>query len=254
LAASFATAVAQTVSSPELTGPLVSDLVAANRILFDQGVVDGFGHVSVRSDSNPARFLLSRSMAPALVTAADILEVEIDSCTPVDKQRTTYLERFIHCEIYKGNPGVKAVAHSHSPALIPFGISSVPLRPVYHMSSFLGAGAPVFEIRETGGDQTDMLIRNQPLGQALAKKLGDSAVVLMRGHGATVVGNSLQQAVFRAVYAEVNARLEAEALRLGPATFLNESEAAKASATNDSQIGRAWELWKMKAMGVAQTK
>lgn len=200
---------------PAAATDLVGDLVAANRILFDQGVVDGFGHVSVRHDKDPSRFLLSRSMAPGLVTAADILQVDSATCKPVDTDRATYLERFIHCEIYKENPAVKAVVHSHSPAIIPFGISNVPLRPVYHMSAFLGGNTPVFEIREAGGDQTDMLIRSQALGEALAKKLGNNAVVLMRGHGATIVGNSLQQAVFRAVYAEVNARLEGEALRLG---------------------------------------
>lgn len=254
LGSPIAPGLAQTPSPPAAATDLVGDLVAANRILFDQGVVDGFGHVSVRHETDPSRFLLSRSMAPGLVTAADILEVDNATCKPVDTDRTTYLERFIHCEIYKENPAVKAVVHSHSPAIIPFGVSNVPLKPVYHMSAFLGGNTPVFEIREAGGDQTDMLIRSQALGQALAKKLGNSAVVLMRGHGATIVGNSLQQAVFRAVYAEINARLESEALRLGPVVFLNEVEATKAAQTNDGQIGRAWELWKLKASGRTESK
>lgn len=254
LAALVAPALAQAPQPPAPAADPVSDLVAANRILADQGVVDAFGHVSVRNERDPSRFLLSRSMAPALVTAADVLQIDIAACKPVDTDRTTYLERFIHCAIYKENPSVKAVVHSHSPAIIPFGISNVPLKPVYHMSAFLGVNTPVFEIRETGGDQTDMLIRNPSLGEALAKKLGNSAVVLMRGHGATIVGNSLQQAVFRAVYAEVNARLESEALRLGTVTFLNEIEAVRAAETNDGQIGRAWELWKMKASGGTQAK
>lgn len=250
----IAPGLAQTPAPQAVATDLVGDLVAANRILFDQGVVDGFGHVSVRHDKDPSRFLISRSMAPGLVTAADILQVDSATCSPVDTDRSTYLERFIHCEIYKENPAVRAVVHSHSPGIIPFGISNVPLKPVYHMSAFLGGNTPVFEIREAGGDQTDMLIRSQPLGAALAKKLGNSAVVLMRGHGATIVGNSLQQGVFRAVYAEVNARLESEALRLGPVVFLNEVEAAKAAETNDGQIGRAWELWKLKATARSESK
>ncbi len=237
---------------PASAGPanpaLVEDLVAANRILFDQGVVDGFGHVSARHDKDPNRFLLSRSMAPALVTAADIMEFDLDG-TPVDPQgRSVYLERFIHGEIYRFRPDVGSVVHSHSPAVIPFGVSHVPLKPIYHMSSFLGAGAPVFEIRDAGGPATDMLIRNRDLGHALAVALGDHPVILMRGHGSTAVGASVRHAVFRAVYTEVNARLESEALRLGDVTFLNEQEAAHAMATNAGLVDRPWELWRQKAM------
>ena len=237
---------------PASAGPanpaLIEDLVAANRILFDQGVVDGFGHVSARHDKDPNRFLLSRSMAPALVTAADIMEFDLDG-TPVDPQgRAVYLERFIHGEIYRLRPDVGSVVHSHSPAVIPFGVSHVPLKPIYHMSSFLGAGAPVFEIRDAGGPATDMLIRNQALGHALALALGDHSVILMRGHGSTAVGASVRHAVFRAVYTEVNARLESEALRLGDVTFLNEQEAAHAMATNAALVDRPWELWRRKAM------
>ena len=237
--------------APASAGPadpaLIEDLVAANRILSDQGVVDGFGHVSARHDKDPHRFLLSRSMAPALVTAADIMELDLDG-VPVDPQgRSSYLERFIHGEIYRLRPDVRSVVHSHSPAVIPFGVANVPLRPVYHMSGFLGAGAPVFEIRQAGGPATDMLIRNRELGHDLALALGDRPVILMRGHGSTVVGPSVRQAVFRAVYTEVNARLESEALRLGSVTFLNEEEAARAMATNAAQVDRPWELWRKKA-------
>jgi ribulose-5-phosphate 4-epimerase/fuculose-1-phosphate aldolase len=227
---------------------LLEELVVANRILFDQGVVDGFGHVSARQDENPDRFLLSRSMAPGLVTEADIMEFDLDG-TPIDPRgRAVYLERFIHGEIYRVRSDVKSVVHSHSPAVIPFGVSHTALKPVYHMSSFLGAGAPVFEIRDAGGPATDMLIRNRELGHALAITLGDRSVLLMRGHGSVVVGPSIRQAVFRAVYTEVNARLESEALRLGDVTFLNEQEAAKAAATNAALVDRPWELWRKKAM------
>jgi ribulose-5-phosphate 4-epimerase/fuculose-1-phosphate aldolase len=228
---------------------LIEDLVAANRILYDQGVVDGFGHVSARHDKRPQHFLLARSMAPGLVTAADLMEFDRDG-EPVDAQgRTPYLERFIHSEIYKTRSEVVAVVHSHSPTMIPFGATTVPLRPIYHMGSFLGSGVPVFEIRDAGGPATDMLIRNAPLGAALAVTLGKEAVALLRGHGNVVVGGSVREAVFRAYYTEVNARLAAEALRLGQGqvTFLNREEAAASTETNRAQINRAWDLWKAKA-------
>ena len=230
---------------------LIDDLVAANRILYREGVVDGFGHVSARHDKEPGRFLLARSMAPGLVTADDILVLDLAGNAVDGGGRALYLERFIHSEIYKTRPDVAAVVHSHSPSVIPFGATAVALRPLYHMSAFLGAGAPVFEIRDSGGDDTDMLIRSPALGAALARRLGTAAVALLRGHGNVVVAPSLQLAVFRAIYTEINARLEAEALLLGDGrvTFLNEKEAAAASAANIPQVGRAWELWKRKAMG-----
>jgi ribulose-5-phosphate 4-epimerase/fuculose-1-phosphate aldolase len=229
---------------------LIDDLVTANRILSDQGVVDGFGHVSVRHETDPARFLLARSMAPGLVTAEDILEFDLDGEAFEPRGNTLYVERFIHSEIYKAYPEIVAVVHSHSPSIIPFGATTVPLRPIYHMSSFLGAGVPIFEIREAGGPATDMLIRDPALGAAVARKLGGSAVVLMRGHGNVVVGASLQQVVFRAVYTEINAKLQAEAMRLGggEVAFLNAEEAANATATNNAVLGRPWELWKQQAL------
>jgi len=229
---------------------LIDDLVAANRILSDQGVVDGFGHVSVRHETDPMRFLLARSMAPGLVTADDILEFDLDGNALESRGRALYVERFIHSEIYKVYPDVRAVVHSHSPSIIPFGITNAPLRPIYHMSSFLGAGVPIFEIREAGGPATDMLIRNPGLGAAVARKLGKSAVVLMRGHGNVVVGQSIQQVVFRAIYTEINAKLQAEALRLGQGevAFLNAEEAANATATNNAVLSRAWELWKQRTL------
>lgn len=229
---------------------LIGDLVAANRILAAEGVLDGFGHVSARHDKDPGRFLLARSMAPALVTAGDVMEFDLDS-NPIDARgRTAYLERFIHSEIYRVHPEVQAVVHSHSPAVIQFGVVGVTLRPIFHLGGFLGVGVPVFEIRDTGGLATDMLIRNAGLGAALAKTLGSAPVALLRGHGDVVVGRSVQEAVFRAIYTEVNARLENEALRLGQGqvVFLNEEEAKAAAETNSAQIGRPWELWKAKAL------
>lgn len=227
---------------------LVDDLVAANRILFDQGVVDGFGHVSVRSSRNRERFLLARSMAPGLVTVDDIMEFDQDAQPVEPRGRTVYLERFIHSEIYKARPDVNAVVHSHSPAVIPFGVTDVPLRPVFHISGFLGAGAAVFEIRDVAGTATDLLVRDAALGASLAKTLADNPVALMRGHGSVAVGISLQQAVFRAIYTEINARLQADAMRLGSITFLTPEEAACAASTNDAILARPWDLWKRKAM------
>jgi ribulose-5-phosphate 4-epimerase/fuculose-1-phosphate aldolase len=228
-------------ASPE--SALIEDLVYANRILYDQGVLDGFGHVSVREEKNPQRFLLSRSRAPGLVTTKDILEYDLDGAAINAAGRGVYLERFIHAAIYRARPDVKAVVHSHSPSLIVFSVTGTSLQPVYHLSSFLGAGVPIFDIRAAAG-MTDMLIRDNHLGDALAKVLADKPLALMRGHGAVVVGDSIPQAVYRLIYTDVNARLQMDAARLGAITFLSPEEAAKSAAGLDAQVPRAWELWK----------
>ncbi|MBI2316518.1 MAG: class II aldolase/adducin family protein [Betaproteobacteria bacterium] len=228
---------------------LIDDLVAASRILAIQGVLDAYGHVSMRHPANPGRYLMSRSLAPELVTASDILEYDLDS-NPVDPHAPlAFLERFIHGEIYKARPEVNAVVHSHSPSVVPFGVSSVPLRPIYHMSSFLHPGVPVFEIREAAG-MTDLLVRNPELGAALARSLGERPVALMRGHGNVVVAKSVPLAVFRAIYTEVNARLQTQAIGLGGSvTYLAPEEGRKSEATNAGTIARPWELWKRRALG-----
>jgi ribulose-5-phosphate 4-epimerase/fuculose-1-phosphate aldolase len=225
---------------------LLDDLVAANRILAGLGVVDGFGHVSARHPEHPDRFLLSRSQAPELVTRDDIMVFDLTS-TPVDGDaRQAYLEKCIHGEIYARRPDVNAVVHSHAAAVVPFAASSVPLRPIYHMSSFLRGGAKVFEIRERFA-ATDMLIRTNAQGAALAEKLGDDVVVLMRGHGYCTVGESLPVAVFRAFYTQANADLQQRAIALGGSvTFLDAEEAMRADASNRSVIARPWGLWKAK--------
>ena len=241
-----ASSLAQMPAVPD--GTLIEDLVAANRILYDQGVVDGFGHVSARHDKDPNRYLLSRSMAPALVTAGDIMTYDLDSNALDASGRTSYLERFIHGEIYKARPDVMAVVHSHSPAVLPFANTRVPLRPMNHIAGFLGAGPPVFEIRTSAGEGSDMLIRNAELGRALAQGLGANQVLLMRGHGSVAAAQSVRHVVFRAVYTEVNARTAAESLKLGETTFLNPQEAAAAMKTNDGLVERPWALWKQRAM------
>ena len=226
----------------------IDELLAANHILFDQGVVDGFGHVSVRHPASGDRFLLARSIAPALVTSADIMEFDLDA-NPLDAGgRALYLERFIHSEIYRARPDAGAVVHSHSPAVVPFSVArGVALRAVWHLGGILGEGCPVFEIREAAGPGTDLLIRNRALGAALAKSLGPGPVVLMRGHGCTVVGSTVRHAVFNAVYTELSAALQSEAMRLGAVTYLTREEAEAAAACNAAQIDRSWELWKMRA-------
>jgi ribulose-5-phosphate 4-epimerase/fuculose-1-phosphate aldolase len=227
---------------------LVADLATANHILYDQHVVDAFGHVSARHDKRPDRFLLARNMAPALVTAVDILEFDLDG-TPIDAgDRKVYLERFIHAEIYRARPNVGAVVHSHSHAVIPFGaMRSHKLQAIFHMGGFIGTQTPVFEIRECAGDGSDLLIRNSELGAALAKSLGPKSVVLMRGHGATVVGATLPEAVYRGVYLDINARLQLQTIGCGPVNYLTEAEGEATAATNAGQIGRAWEMWKAQA-------
>jgi HCOMODA/2-hydroxy-3-carboxy-muconic semialdehyde decarboxylase len=223
---------------------LAEELALANRILYDRGVVDGFGHVSVRDDRDPQRFYLARNIAPALVTAADVMSFALDGTALGGDDRTPYLERFIHGSIFRARPDIGAVVHSHSAAVIPFGVvAGVTLRPLFHMSSFLRGPVPLFEIRDAAGPDNDMLVRDEMLGDALATSLGDAPTVLMRGHGSTTVGRSLPEAVFRAVYTEVNARLQAESMRMGEVTFLNDKEALRSSASNAGQIARAWELW-----------
>jgi HCOMODA/2-hydroxy-3-carboxy-muconic semialdehyde decarboxylase len=226
------------------TVPIATMLVQANHILAHKHIVDGFGHVSARHPEHPDRFLISRSMAPALVRAEDIMTLDL-SGEPCDgDRRKAFVERFIHAAIYKARPDVGSVVHSHSPTVIPFGIvPGTPLRPTCHMAGFLIDQAPVFEIREVAGEASDMLIRTPDIAASLAERLGMNAVVLMRGHGSTAVGSDIRVAVFRAIYLEVNARIQIDAMHLGPVTYLNAAEAANVDALNAVQVDRAWDLW-----------
>jgi HCOMODA/2-hydroxy-3-carboxy-muconic semialdehyde decarboxylase len=240
----------QANSAGPVDAALLEDLVAANRILVDQGVLDGFGHVSIRHPKDPGRYLMARNVAPELVTAEDILEYDLDSNAIDAKGQRTFLERFIHGEVYKARPDVQAVIHSHSPSVVPFGISRHPLKSVFHMSGFLAAGVPTWDIREAVGGPTNMLVSTIPLGRQLAAKLADRPVVLMRGHGNVVVGPNLKIAVYRAVYTEVNARLQLQAEGLGgPLNFLTPEEGKLADETIMTQIDRPWQLWRKKALG-----
>ena len=236
------------MKKPAASKALIEDLVAGSRILADQGVLDAYGHISVRSDKRPDHFLMSRSRAPALMTAADVMELGPDSEAISDK-RKGFIERYIHGEIYKTRPDVMAVVHSHSPSVIPFGITRTKLKPVYHMGSFLWSGAPVWDIRTVRQDN-DLLVRDRPLGAALAGALGKCNCVLMRGHGMTVIGASVQEAVFRAVYTEMNARLQLQATQLeGPIEYLTDEEGRRSTASNAGTLERPWEVWKKRALG-----
>jgi ribulose-5-phosphate 4-epimerase/fuculose-1-phosphate aldolase len=227
---------------------LIEDLVAANRILAALEIVDGYGHVSIRHDKNPDRYLIARSIAPESVGAKDILELDLDSKPVGGGDAKMYLERFIHGEIYKARPEVKAVVHHHSAAVIPFGVSGVAMRPVYHMAGFIGRGVPTFEIRDAAGD-TDMLIRTPELGAALARTLGDKPAALMRGHGAVVVGKSLPQVVGRCYFMQVNAKMQAQAMAMALGADVTYLDAEEARMTEANDFERAWELWKKTAMG-----
>jgi len=224
---------------------LLAELVDANRILASQGVVDAFGHVSVRHNASAEHFLLARNMAPGSVTADDILTFGLDG-EPIDAAgRAVYLERFIHSEIYRSRLDVASVVHSHSMSVVPFSVSqSARLRAVCHMGGFLDVEVPNFEIREACGTATDLLIRDSVSGEALARSLGRGTVALMRGHGSTVVGPTLRLAVFRAVYTEVNARIQWQAMQMGTVTYLTAEECAAATAGVGSQVNRAWDYWK----------
>ena len=232
---------------------LIDDLVSANHILYNEAVVDGFGHVSVRHDTRDDRFLLAAGLAPAVVTADDILELDFEGNVHDAQGRRSYLERFIHSEIYKARPDVVAVVHSHSPAIIPFGVTRATLRPVCHMSGFLGFSTPVFDIRDTAGENNDMLVRSNALGKALADSLGKNDFALMRGHGSITVAKSLKLVVARAIWAEMNAKLQTEAMRLaavvgdGEVSYLTPGEAAGSMAINETVVDRPWQLWKAKA-------
>jgi HCOMODA/2-hydroxy-3-carboxy-muconic semialdehyde decarboxylase len=227
-----------------MSGSPLEDVVAANRVLVAHGVLDGYGHVSARHPRDPQRYLLAWARAPELVTAADVLELDLDSRPVTATDRPLYTERFIHGEIYRTRPDVLAVVHHHSPSVIPFGVAGVPLRPLYHMSAFIGQGVPVFEIREAAGEATDMLVRTPALARALAETLGGRAAALMRGHGAVVAGASLSQVVGRSLYLELNARLQSQAIALGGSPhYLDADEARLATATLGG-YERAWELWK----------
>jgi ribulose-5-phosphate 4-epimerase/fuculose-1-phosphate aldolase len=237
-----------TQSIPEVAPALLDDLVAANRILYAKSIVDGLGHVSSRHDKDPNLYVMAAECAPGLVQRHDLAIYDLDSNAQTLRERRPYNERFIHGEIYKARPDVHSVVHCHTPSLVTFCVCQCQLRPLYHMSGFLGRGVSRFEIREVGG-MTDMLVSSPTLGAALARSLGDKQMVLMRGHGATMAGQSVKHAVYRAIYAALNATMQMDAMRMGEVTYLAEEEAMKGMEINDRFVDRSWALWKREALG-----
>ena len=236
---------AETIPSGGPVDPaLIDDLVAASRILAHHGVLDAWGHVSIRHPNNPERYLLSRARAPALVSAADIMEFDLES-NPIDQRdRRMFLERFIHGQAFRARPDVNAVVHSHSPTVIPFTVTDEPLKAISHIAAFLADGCPGFEIRDVGLTR-GLLVTNNKQGAALAKTLGDKPVALMRGHGNLVVAPDVQRAVHRALYTEVNARQLATALSFKrPIKYVQPDE-----AQDPARLGDSWEVWKSEVAG-----
>jgi HCOMODA/2-hydroxy-3-carboxy-muconic semialdehyde decarboxylase len=222
--------------------PPIDDLVTANRVLAREAVLDGMGHVSVRHPGRADHFLLARSMAPELVTRADIMEYDLEAQPAEASGRPSYLERFIHSEIYRARPDVNAVVHCHTPSLIPFADSDVPLRAMYHMAAFVAEGVPVFDIRKAAG-VTDLLVSTPALGRALARTLDNKPAALMRGHGAVVVAASIPAVVGRSVYLDINARAQAQAIALGGRISYVELDEARLRMRDPNEYARAWELW-----------
>jgi HCOMODA/2-hydroxy-3-carboxy-muconic semialdehyde decarboxylase len=223
----------------------VEELVIANHILYDQNAVDGYGHISVRNPANPNTFFLARSVAPSVVQVEDIMEFDMNGKALNGDTRVAYGERFIHSGILKNRPDLNSVIHGHAAPILPFGLTGTTLKPVYHMSSFLGEGAPIFEIRNVAkpNPDTDMFISNIELGNALSQTMGLQYFVLMRGHGYAAGADSIKKAVFRAVYAIQNAGIQSEAMKMGQVQYLTPGEAAISQETIEKTIGRPWQLW-----------
>ena len=232
-------------SHREQVGELKRDIVAAGKILFRHRILDSFGHVSARHPADATLFLLPRRMAPTLVQADDVREFTLEGESAAPDDAPTFVERFIHSEIYKARPDVNAIVHSHAPGAV--AASAVPdlaFRPIAHTCGFLREGAARFEIRDFAGDESDLLIRNSSLGEALARTLGLGTTILMRGHGSTVVGSSIPEAVYRAIYLEANASMLVMALTMGVPVFLTTQEAEAAELTGPLQTERSWQAWK----------
>ena len=221
----------------------LEELVTANRILAREGIVDAFGHASIRHPDHPDRYVLSRARAPECIEPADLMEFTLDGRAIEPAGRKAYAERFIHGAIYEARREVLAIVHHHSPAVIPFGVTGTKVRPLMHMCAGIGAEIPTWDCRPHFGE-TNLLVTNMEMARDLARTLGDRPVALMRGHGAVVAGGSLREVVFNSVYLEVNADLQMKASALGQATFLSDGEIRAVLATRSSfTYERAWERW-----------
>lgn len=226
---------------------IIEDLVIASRVCVEHGVIDAYGHVSVRSDVNPNHYFIARDVAPELITQADIVEMDLDSNPVHPNTPKSYNERFIHGEIYKARPDVNSIVHNHSHSVVPFSCTDCVLRPIFHMSAFIGLGVPNWDIREAQMG-TDMLVRNGFLGKSLADKLGKHPAALMRGHGSVVVGEKIQTAVGRTIYLDQNAQMQYQAMMLSgnplEVVYMDDDEVA--ANVKWQEYYRSWGLWKYK--------
>jgi HCOMODA/2-hydroxy-3-carboxy-muconic semialdehyde decarboxylase len=243
---------AGTTRGPVSGGPvdkeLLHDLMIGSRICAMENVFDAYGHLSMRHPHAPDRFLMTKSVAPALATVEDIVELDLSGHACEGEMRPLFLERFIHGEIYRLRPDVNAIVHSHSPSVIPFSVTDVPMKAMFHTAAFIAEGVPVFDIWQHFGE-TDMLIDNVEKGRALAQTLGSCSVCLMRAHGSVAVGPSVKHAVFRAVYTEINARLQKAAMGMSAnIDFLRVGEGALADTVNIKGVSRPWDLWKTRVL------
>jgi HCOMODA/2-hydroxy-3-carboxy-muconic semialdehyde decarboxylase len=236
------------MSEPDALEAALADLVVANRILAREGVLDAFGHISVRHPDRPDRFFLARSRSPGLIERADLLEFDLDSQPVGPGGRTLYSERPIHGCVYRARPDVRSVCHTHAYALVPFGVTGTPIRPIWHIAGGIGATVPIWDIRDEFGD-TDLLVTDDVMGASLARALGPHRVALMRGHGAVVATHDLRATVFVGIYLMLNAALLKEARELGPVTYLSDGEIRLAAQMNfrDRSLNRAWEYWALRA-------
>jgi len=224
------------------------DLVIANRILANEGVVDAFGHASIRSPDNPDRYFMSRSRAPELVTVADLMEFTLDG-EAIDLQgRTPYGERMIHGAVYEAQSEVNAVIHNHSYEVIPFGVTGVPLKPIMHTGGVIGSSIPTWDIRDKFGEG-DHLVVTMDQGRDLAHCLGNRRVALMKRHGCVVTGRNIREAVMTAVYLQINAKLLLLSLQLGKPDYLTPLEVEECTARQMTPLAldRAWEYWRVRA-------
>jgi ribulose-5-phosphate 4-epimerase/fuculose-1-phosphate aldolase len=220
---------------------VVRDLMIGNRIVANEGVLDAFGHLSARHPEDPNRYLMTRPMAPDQVTEEDIMELDLDS-RPIEPGRKAIVERFIHGGIYKARPDVMAVCHSHTPSIIPFGVTGNSVRPICHTGGAIGQITPIWDIREDFGDGTDLLVDNADKGRSLATALGRQRVCLMRGHGSVVGTHDIKAAVMVSIWLMNNAALQMQAQAMGPVNYLSqkEVEAMEALFFGERTIGRAW--------------
>jgi len=229
--------------------PLLSELVLANHILAHENVLDGFGHVSLRAPDDPNTYFLSRARAPELVAREDLIRFTLASEPLGSPKEALYSERVLHGEIYRARPDVMAVCHHHAEAVMPFCISTkTVLRPVIHLGAVIGHPIPTWDSRDEFGD-TNLLVTKPEEAQSLARALGNSFVVLMRRHGATVAGRTLRELVFRCMYLVANARTQLAAANLGEYETLSAGETRLSAEFNlrPYSIDRAWDRWARRA-------